>query len=416
MIKRRNFLHGLGVTLALPAFRSLSARASETKVESHGNKRFVAIGAYLGLHQPAFFPKKAGANYDETPLLRPLREHRQDFSVLSGLDHRAVNGHQNWPTFLCGRQLGGVSLDQIIANKLGDKTRYQSLQLTAGEPTESMSFSRLGVPLPAEQRPSVVFSKLFTTAGQRARNEYLLKSGRSTLDFVKADASSIRAKLNPEDRAKMDQYLESLRETEKGIERQLKRVHDPVPATDYVLPSFDPLAPSLMLQAESLMYDMMALALEIDASRVLTMSIDGRGQVFTINGKALQAGYHALSHHGNDPSKIRDLIKLETEHMKCLSRFLTQLKTKTDSDGRPLLDSTVVLFGSGMGDASRHDNSNLPTLVAGGKLQHGKHLQFAGKDAENYLLGDLFISLQRAFGIEAEKFSNADKGLDDLLL
>ena len=134
-----------------------------------------------------------------------------------------------------------------------------------------------------------------------------------------------------------------------------------------------------MLECEQIMFDLMALALQTDSTRVATLFIAGLGQVFTLDGKTMRAGYHALSHHGNDPDMIRDLIRVETEHMRCLNRFLDQLKEKTDAEGRPLLDTTIVMFGTGMGDASRHSNRDLPTLVAGGGFQHGKHINNARK-------------------------------------
>ena len=164
-----------------------------------------------------------------------------------------------------------------------------------------------------------------------------------------------------------------------------------------------------MLECEQIMFDLMALALQTDSTRIATLFIAGLGQVFTLDGKTLRAGYHALSHHGNDPDLIRDLVRVETEHMLCLNRFLNQLKEKTDTDGRPLLDTTIVMFGTGMGDASRHSNRDLPTLVAGGGFQHGQHIANADN---SLLLGDVFISILRQLGIETDSFSNATSGID----
>ena len=168
-----------------------------------------------------------------------------------------------------------------------------------------------------------------------------------------------------------------------------------------------------MLECEQIMFDMMALALQTDATRVATLFIAGLGQVFTLDGQTLRAGYHALSHHGNDPDLIRDLVCVETEHMRCLDRFLTQLKEKTDHEDQPLLDSTIVMFGTGMGDASRHSNRDLPTLVAGGGFKHGQHIAGDPKDDKSPLLGDVFISMLRQMGIDASQFSNATQGIAD---
>ena len=183
------------------------------------------------------------------------------------------------------------------------------------------------------QRPSVLYGKLFASPGDQARSQYLLRSGQSALDAVREDARQLQARVSASDKVKLNEYFDSLREVEKRMTRQIESFDEPIPRTTYELPDYDPVAPTLQLEAETLMYDLMALALETDSSRVLSLFIGGLGQVFTINGETLQAGYHALSHHGNDPDQIADLIKVETEHMKCFGRFLDQLTAKTDAKG-----------------------------------------------------------------------------------
>jgi hypothetical protein len=136
--------------------------------------------------------------------------------------------------------------------------------------------------------------------------------------------------------------------------------------------------------------------------------------VFTIEGETLQAGYHALSHHSNDAEKIQDLVRVEIEHMKCLENFISQLKTKTDAEGRPLLDSTIVMMGTGMGNASTHTNNDLPTVVAGGGFKHGSHIAVDPKADGAPLLGDLFITLMQQLGMEPDRFSNAKRNLNHL--
>jgi hypothetical protein len=277
-----------------------------------------------------------------------------------------------------------------------------------------MSYTRQGIALPMIQRPSVFYRMLFASADDRAHTEYLLKSGRSALDLVLTDAQRLRANVSGRDAEKLSEYFDSVRDVEKRMARQLKGIDNPIPQTDYRLPNYDPVAPNLMLEAETLMYDLMALALQTDSTRVATMFLAGLGQVFTIDGETLQAGYHALSHHGNDPDKVRDLVKVELEHMKCFNRFLNQLKTKTDAHGRPLLDSTVVMMGTGMGDASRHANDNLPTIVAGGGFRHGQHLAIDREQPTTPLLGDLFITMMQRLGLEEDHFSNANQNLNHL--
>jgi len=156
----------------------------------------------------------------------------------------------------------------------------------------------------------------------------------------------------------------------------------------------------------------MALAIETESSRVLSMFLDGLGQVFSIDGRALGAGYHGLSHHGNDPGMIQDLIAIETAHVHCLAGFIKQLQEKRTANGKSLLSDTVVLVGTGMGDASRHSNRDLPTLVMGGGFNHQGHLAFDPKDASTPLLGDLYLTIMQKLGMEVDAFSNAHRNLN----
>ena len=409
---RRNLLKGAGLTFALPCLESAQTLAAEEPSPTDppaAAKRLVCIGSNLGLHRPAFYPKQTGTEYSPSPLLTPLTSNRDNFTVFSGFDHEAASGHKNWDNFLCGKTIGDVSLDQIAAKHIGANTRFDSLQLCAGDiPSQRMVFTDAGVPLPMLNRPSVLYDKLFASTHSRARSEYLLRSGRSALDVVTEDAKRLQKKVSHADRQKLSEYFSSLRDLENRMSRQLNHLATSDTQVDYELPTYDPIAPTLMLECEQIMFDLMALALQTDSTRVATLFIAGLGQVFTLDGKTMRAGYHALSHHGNDPDMIRDLIRVETEHMRCLNRFLDQLKEKTDAEGRPLLDTTIVMFGTGMGDASRHSNRDLPTLVAGGGFQHGKHINNADK---SHLLGDVYISLLRQLGVETDSFSNATRGI-----
>ena len=417
-VGRRSVLRSAGLSLTLPLLESLQPEVQAepgltSESDSAPAKRLICVGSNLGLYRNAFYPKTTGRDYEITPLLKPLASHKDDFTVFSGLDHRAGNGHSNWDNYLCGKDVGQISLDQIAAEKIGGGTRYESLQLCSGDiPRQRMVYSRGGVPLPMINRPSVVYGKMFANAEDQARTEYLLKSGRSALDKLHGDAKALQQRVSSTDKQKLSEYFSSLRELEQRMGRQLDHLAADAPTVDYELPAYDPIAPTMMLQCEQTMFDLMALALQTDSTRVATMFIAGLGQVFTLDGVTMRAGYHALSHHGNDPDLIRDLVRVESEHMKCLSRFLNQLKEKTDADGRPLLDTTLVMFGTGMGDASRHSNRDLPTIVAGGGLKHGQHIAGDPKADDGLLLGDVFISMLRQLGVETDTFSNARRGID----
>lgn len=412
---RRRFLKATGVTLALPMLESLCPLAATAKGSTTGRaKRLVCTGAYLGYHREAIYPKQTGRDFELSPTLQPLADHRDDFTILSGFDHRPpkADGHDTWQTFLTGKSRNSISLDQLAASRIGATTRYQSLQLSAGKAKFPMNRDEKGRPLPMVSRPSVLYRKLFAMPDDQERMDYILKSGRSALDAALDDAKRLSRTVSEADRKKLEEYFDSLREVERRVQRRMNPNGPLVRKVDIKPPSYDPLAPSLMIEAEEMMYDLMALALETDSSRVLTLFLGGEGQVFTIDGEALKSGYHMLSHHGNDPRKIAQLVKVDREHMRCLARFLDKLKTKTDAEGRPLLDTTLVLSGTGIGDANAHVNNDLPTVVAGGGLKHGQHI----KAAEDQLLGDLYISLLQQLGTDVEEFSNAMRNLNEVLL
>ncbi|MEM7478477.1 MAG: DUF1552 domain-containing protein [Planctomycetota bacterium] len=420
--KRRGFLKSATAALALPMLEQHTHAGEKQSENRNRPKRFVAIGTNLGYHAKAFFPADTGRNYQTSELLQHLDQHRNDYTVLSGFDHRSANGHKNWDNFLCGKRVGAHSLDQQIADHLAAETQYPSIQLCAGEiPKQRMCFDKHETPLPMLNRPSAIYTKLFGGTSDRERTEFVLRSGRSAMDSLREEARLLQLGLGAEDNRKLDQYFQSLRELEVRMGRQLELLDGKRAQVDYDLPDYDPVAPTLMLECEQIMLDMIHLALQTDATRVATLFIAGLGQVFTLDGRTLRAGYHALSHHGNDPDLIRDLVRVETEHIRCFARFLSNLKESKDSEGRPLLDSTVVLIGTGMGDASRHSNRNLPTLVAGAGLGHGCHVSATQKSgAENparakpgdeLLLGDVYLSIMQRFGMEVDSFSGAKHGI-----
>jgi hypothetical protein len=419
-LNRRQFLRAVGVSLALPSLASLPKLSAASGIANQASKakRLICVGANLGLHAPSLFPKETGSEYTVTPLLKDLIRHKDKLSLFSGLDHRAPNGHNNWDNYLSGRNAGDVTLDQIAAKKIGAHTRFESLQISAGRGSneQKMVFNEQGIPLPKIERPSVVYQKLFGLPSDVNRTEYLLKSGNSSLDKVTSEAKQLQNRVSTEDKSKLEEYFSSVRDLEKRMARQLKGLHEPRPEVDYQLPAFDPIAPTLMLENQSLMYDLIALALETDLTRVITMMLPGLGQVFTIDGEMLSAGYHALSHHRNDLTMISDLIKIEAQHMKLLAGFIGQLKTKTDTEGNPLIDSTLVMWGAGMGDASRHSNANLPILLAGGGLTHGRHHAFNRDAPSAPLLGDLYITMLQQLGLETDSFSNANRNMNQYLV
>jgi hypothetical protein len=415
-ISRRRFLKASGISLALPVLESLMPRAVRAVAASAPKaQRLVCVGTYLGYYTPAFFPKTAGRAYEMTPLLKPLEAMRGDFTVFSGFDHRAPNGHAHWNNYLTGSGTPGISMDQIVAKQVGAATRLDSLELTCGLSAPSaMSFTKEGVALPMIGRPSVLFEKLFASSENQVRTRYLLASGRSVLDFVNGEAKALERSVSAEDRTKLGEYFAAVRDVEHRLQKQRAWMEKPVAKADYRLPEFDPVAPDLSLECETIMYDLMALALQTDSTRVLSFLVPGSGQVFTIDGAKLSAGYHGLSHHGNDPARIAEFMKVNLAHIGRFARFIERLKKTPDAQGQPLLDSTIVLLGTGMGDANIHDNSNLPVLVAGGGFKHGSHITTDRKQPDAPLLGDLYLTLMQRLGVETNQFAAAKRNLNQV--
>lgn len=381
-------------------------------------ERFLAIGTYLGFHRESFFPTEIGYGFRMPEVLDPLSAYQEKLSIFSGLDHRGRNGHEGWKAWMTGKTGGSISVDQLIANAIGDKTRHASLQLTCGIPPGQarLSFTAEGIALPMIGRPSVFYNTLFGEGSDKERIAYLLDSNRSVLDGVFQEAKSLQKNISSHDSNKLEEYLGSIRDVEKKLQKQRLWLDKPVQKIDYKLPEFDPVAPALALECESIMYDLMALALESDTTRVMTFLIPGWSQVFTIGGRPLSAGYHGLSHHGNDPARIREYNMVGREHVSRLAKFVERIGSIKEPGGQSLLDSTTIVYGSGMGDSNTHDNSNLPMLVAGGGFHHGNHHKIeSSKKSGTRLLGDLYLTLLQKFGVEIDAFAGASHNLNELL-
>ena len=426
MRDRRHFLKASGLGLSLPLLESAgriasaaAAPAAAASLQAAPVKRLVTVGTYLGFHTPSWFPKETGTDYQMSQVLAPLEDLRSDFSLFSGLDHRAPNGHKNWSNFLTGKGTPGISLDQIVANSIGNQSRFASLQVTCGSAGEArQSFTKEGISLPSIGRPSVLYGKLFSSDSDKARMDYILESNGSALDLVLDEARALKKQVSTRDAEKLDEYFSSVRDVEKKVQKQRQWLEVPTPKVDFKLPDYDPVAPDLSLECEAIMYDLMALALETDSTRVISMVVPGQGQVFTIDGEKLSAGYHGLSHHGNDPAKIAEFNSVGASHVSAFGQFLRRLKEKKDVEDRPLLDTTAVFYGSGMGDANTHNNSRLPALLAGGGFKHGAHhaIDRDNETSATPLLGDLFLTIMESMGVEQERFVKATRNMNDYLL
>lgn len=414
-LPRRRFLRQtLAGTLALPALPSLAAvkvaAAATSQTASHGPRRFVAIGNLLGFQLSRLFPETAGKDFGLTELLEPLADNRGRITLYRGLDHGINGGHFAVHTFLSGvlhheskhRPDGNVTVDQFIADAVGDQTRFASLTVGSEGGIHGgcqLSWTRSGVRVSPITGPSALFEKLFVGESPVARERYdaANRLQGSILDSMVADARTLARRINDEDRAKLDDYLTSVRDVEKRLQARITWADNPKPAAPMERPSDRNTAQDLPI-----LYDLIAMALQTDSTRVATLEIGG---CFLPQDLGIDKSHHGLSHHGNDPGAIAHLMTLEKYQLEHFSRFLTRLASTTDGDST-LLDSTAVLFGSGMGDANSHRNNDLPIIMAGAGYGGGEFRRLDQR-RNQVPLCNLFLDIVQRLGIEADAFGTS---------
>lgn len=428
-VNRRYFLRAAGITLALPLLESLSTRvlgaglgvASKpgTAIGATRPQRLVAIGNMLGFYQPEFFPTATGRDFALPSLLKPLAAHRPDFSLFSGLDHGLKGGHFAIHSYLSGvRSMdaksmpeGNISVDQSAAETIGGATRFSALTIGSEDGLHGgcqMCWTRSGTRVPPIPGPKELFRKLFITEGAHdlARSADRFHLQGSILDAVHGDAKSLNRQLDTRDREKLDEYFTSVRDVERQMELGKRWAHVPKPSPGMPEPANTGFVSDLPV-----LYDLIALALQTDSTRIATLEIAGG---FDASALGLRKDYHALSHHGQVQENINGLLQLEKYQMEQFARFLAKLKSLEDGHGH-LLDHTMVLFGSGMGNANAHTNSNLPIILAGGGFKHGEHRAYPTSGAGRVPLANLYLTLLQRFGVETNRFALSTgtlRGLD----
>ena len=410
LISRRTALKTSGLSIALPFLESMTSANATGPVEPP--QRMLLICNALGLHSPSLFPTTTGNDYESTEYLNLLAEHRKDFTLFSGLSHPDQNGkepHDTEMTWLSAARnpgLGGfknsISVDQYAATKLGHVTRFPSLSLSTNS-TESQSYTSNGVMLPAHNRPSVVFAKMFLTgnAWEQRRQRERLADGRSILDSVADQSKMLKQKTGVNDRRQLDEYFEAIRVAESELREAEAWLDRPKPQVKVDPPQDIDDSADLIGRTKS-MLNLIPLILQTDSSRIITVMIQDHMVVPKIGG--ISAEHHNLSHHGQDPNKISQLKIIETELLKCFNELLRQLAKPTEAEGR-LLDHTSVLLGSNLGNANAHDPSNLPIILAGGKHKHQGHV--AHSKSDNTPLCNLYVHLLNRVGIETDNFGTS---------
>ena len=406
-IKRRAILRASGVAIGLPLLEAMQPKAYGAGPKA--SRRLVAINVGLGLHAANIVPSNDGRNYDLPPYLEVLKDFRNDFTFISGASHPGVGGgHQSGKSFLTAAKhpnsagfKNSISIDQLAAEQLGTATRFRSLSLSSSGP--GLSWSRSGVEIPTDRRPSQIYQRLFLDGKAEEQQNQIqrLKDGQSVLDVVLGEAGRMKQRLGGRDRKKIDQYFDAVREAERRLVKAESWARRPKPRIDVPEPR-DETDRTRMIECQDLMYDMMHLALQTDSTRFLTYFNTGMNAVPSIKG--VDTDYHMLSHHARNEEKIAQLTIVETETMKALQRFLSKLRESSEA-GTSLLDSTMVLFGSNLGNASSHDTKNMPMLLAGGGFRHGQHLAF--DQSNNYELPRLFVTMLQRLGLEVDTFSES---------
>ncbi len=415
MNTRRRFLRAAGVALAMPVLECFAASPGP---------RMLLISNNLGVLPKPFFPETAGRDYTLSPYLAALAEFRNDFTVFSGLSHPAVEGgHSTENCFLTGARgptksgfRNAISLDQFAAEKLGQVTRFATLNLGVNidKANRSLSWTRDGVLLPAEDSAPALFRKMFVQGdvAEVERQLHRLDERGSILDTLLDDTKQYSRALGRDDRVRLDQYLTSVREVEQRLHIAGEWEKRPKPVAAHAEPA-DMQDKKLFFEKFDLMLSMAQLALESDSTRIVTLMVDAFATpVFKLHPEHdTTDGYHNLSHHGQAAEKLRQLDDADRQQMALLHKLLQGLSVKKES-GQRLLDRTMVLYGSNMGDSNTHDNTNLPILLAGGGFRHGQHIAF--RRDNNAPLSNLFVSMLQRMGVEADSFASSSGRIDSL--
>jgi hypothetical protein len=369
----------------------------------------------------SFFPATHGPELELTPLLKPLERWRKKMTVFSQLEHPGVQGgHYGVHAFLSGvrrEQAAGfkdgcVTLDQLAEEHLGGLTRFPSLCLGVGA-GDAISWTRSGIAVPKLEDPGTAFDMLFkpqrksAAAARRAE----LSENESVLSLIAQDAKRVAPHLDRWDREKMEEFMGAMRDFERANASNMAWLDKPLPVTAGQKPEWKNEGCMDRVRAN---FDVAALALQADATRIITLNIGGALPVTNIPG--INRGYHDLSHSGQDPDKLRQLHIIESALMAELDHFLERLAAMKDIGGSSLLDNTTVVFGSGMGNASAHANTNLPVVLAGGGFKHGHHLFFPKNGRQQTPLCNLFVTLLQQMGIERDKFGSSSGNLNQLLV
>lgn len=401
-LSRRAMLRSAGVSLALPMLEAM-VPAFAAAPEVRQARRFVGVSLALGLHNPNLVPEGPGRDYKPSRYLAGIQDIREDFTVVSGSSHPGVTGGHTAEGSIfsaCPNARGSttrntISLDQLMAKHLGHETRFPSLVLNTNSQS-SPSYTENGSMIPAENSAMRLFTRLFVddSPAEQERQAELIRQGRSVMDVVGAEAKALQRELGAGDRDKLDAWFTSVRELEQRLAANEAWTHRPKPRVKMTPPARIPRDNEVAV--ERIFLDIIHMALATDSTRFITLHVTGNN-VQGIEG--VDESYHNLSHHGMDEEKLAQLAIVEEGMVREWGGFVRRLKADR------LLDETMVLLTSNLGNASSHDNKNMPVLFAGGGFRHGRHLAFDQKD--NHPLPNLYLSALHRLGLQDESFATS---------
>ena len=434
-LPRRTFLHGMGATLALPLLDAMvPAATAAAKTAATPIRRLGFVFMPMGADITRWTPPGAGKLDELSPILSSLAPVKQHVSVITNLElQNAYPGSHatSNSAFLSAAKAKltestdyylGTTVDQVAAKQIGQETQLPSLEMAmdmmqlvgqcdngyACVYQNNLSWSSPTTPLPAEAHPRLVFEMLFGEGGSKADRRAALRKRASLLDFVKDDIARLERTLGPADRAKVSHYLETVREVERRIQKAESSVAEaPLPDLDRPVG-----VPASYADHARLMFDLQLLALQGDVTRVITFQLARETSNRTYPEIGVPDPHHPLSHHGYDADKIARMAKINSFHVSLFAEFLTKLAATKEGNGS-LLDHSLYLYGSGIGNPNVHDHTNLPVLVAGGAaggMKGGRHIRYDKPTP----LANLHLTLLDKVGVRLDKFADSDGKVDEL--
>jgi Protein of unknown function (DUF1552) len=427
---RRTLLRGMGASIALPLMDAMitSAKAEEMALR----RRLQVIYTPNGMMMENWTPIGTGKDYALSPILKPLEPYREKFAVFTGLSHvqaEALGDGAGDHGRCCGGYLtgvhvkktegaditSGISMDQLVAQKFGEHTQIPSLELGLEPPslvgscdsgyscayTNTLSWSTASTPLPVTINPREVFERLFGDGDSLDSKSRLaqLKRQASILDFVAEDAKRMSGKLGARDKEKLSEYLQSVRDIEKRIQKVEQGGIGSAALPAYSKPSG---IPDSFEDHAHMMIDLQVLAMQADLTRVATFMIGREVSGRSYPEIGVPDAHHPLSHHGNDPEKIAKLTKINTMHMEQVAYYLKRMSESKDGE-KPLLENTLLLAGASLADPNRHDHRSLPVIVAGGLIAGNRHV-VVEKDTP---MTNMMLSLMDTLGVNQDRLGDS---------